>query len=400
MHSALLQALTSAYLFSSLQAYMIELIIYRSLVMNKLFILFAALACLTSTNTAFSKTADLPFNVSPIAEFDEPWAMTFLPDGQLLVSEKAGRLLLVSQVGEISEPVTGLPKVAYGGQGGLGDIILHPAYSSNSMIYISYAESDDAGNYGAAVARAKISFDGQQGSLKNLEVIWRQSPKVSGKGHYGHRLAFDADGYLFISSGERQKFDPAQDMTGNLGKIIRLHDDGSVPDDNPFAKQGGVTAEIWSSGHRNPLGLAFDDKGRLWNTEMGPLHGDELNLVKRAKNYGYPTVSNGDHYSGKKIPDHDTRPEFEAPKVWWKPTIAPAELIYYSGTMFNEWRGSFLIAGLKPKAIIRVAVDGDKAKEIERFDMGARIREIEQGPDGALWVLEDGTGARLLKLTK
>ncbi|MBL4672675.1 MAG: PQQ-dependent sugar dehydrogenase, partial [Arenicella sp.] len=341
-----------------------------------------------------------PFTVTPVAEFDEPWAMTFLPDGQLLVTEKAGRLLLVSQNGEISEPISGLPEVAYGGQGGLGDIVLHPAYSSNGLIYISYAESGDAGKYGAVVARATLSFDQQQGSLENLEVIWRQTPKVTGKGHYGHRLAFDTDGYLFISSGERQKFDPAQDIMANLGKIIRLHDDGTVPDDNPFVEQGGVSAEIWSSGHRNPLGLAFDHQGRLWNAEMGPLHGDELNLVKRAKNYGYPIVSNGDHYSGKKIPNHDTRSEFEAPKVWWKPTIAPAELIFYSGEMFTDWRNSFLIAGLKPKAIIRVVIDGDDAKEVERFDMGARIREIEQGPDGALWILEDGADARLLKLTK
>jgi glucose/arabinose dehydrogenase len=369
--------------------------------MNKLFLLLAALSCLILSNPASSKTADLPFSVTTVAELDEPWAMTFLPDGQLLVTEKAGQLLLVSQSGEISKPFSGLPEIAYGGQGGLGDIVLHPNYSSNRLIYISYAESGEGNQYGAAVARAILNFDDkQQGVLENLEVIWRQSPKVSGKGHYGHRMAFDDQGFLFISSGERQKFDPAQDMTGNLGKIIRLHDDGSIPDDNPFFKEGGVTAQIWSSGHRNPLGLAFDDQGRLWNTEMGPLHGDELNLVKRAKNYGYPTVSNGDHYSGKKIPDHDTRPDFEAPKTWWKPTIAPAELIYYSGDMFLDWRNSFLIAGLKPKAIIRVVIDDESAKEVERFDMGVRIREIEQGPDGAVWVLEDGTEAKLLKLTR
>jgi glucose/arabinose dehydrogenase len=376
--------------------------------MNRLFLFYAALgttlsvtlaATLIFSSTAFSKDSALPFQVTAIAEFDEPWAMTFLPDGKLLVTEKAGRLLLVSQNGDIGKEIAGLPSIAYGGQGGLGDIILHPNYADNGLVYISYAESGGSGKFGAVVARAKLEFDAQgQGALKALEVIWKQSPKVKGKGHYGHRMAFDAQGYLFISSGERQKFDPAQDMTGNLGKIIRLHDDGSVPDDNPFVKDGDITNQIWSSGHRNPLGLAFDKQGRLWNTEMGPLHGDELNLVKRAKDYGYPTVSNGDHYSGKKIPDHATRPEFEAPKTWWKPTIAPAELIYYSGEMFADWQGSFLIAGLKPKAIIRVAVDGDSAKEVERFSMGARIREIEQGPDGAIWVLEDGSGAQLLKL--
>ena len=358
-------------------------------------------ATLIFFSTAFSKEPALPFQLTTVAEFDEPWAMTFLPDGQLLVTEKAGRLLIVSQNGDVGKEISGLPIIAYGGQGGLGDIILHPNYADNGWVYISYAEADDGGKFGAVVVRARLEFDAQkQGVLKALEVIWKQRPKVKGKGHYGHRMAFDSDGYLFISSGERQKFAPAQDMTANLGKIVRLHDDGSIPESNPFVKDGGITAEIWSSGHRNPLGLAFDSQGRLWNTEMGPLHGDELNLVKRAKDYGYPTVSNGDHYSGKKIPDHATRTEFEAPKTWWKPTIAPAELIYYSGDMFADWKGSFLIAGLKPKAIIRVSIDDDDAKEVERFNMNARVRELEQSPDGSVWVLEDGTAAKLIRLSK
>jgi glucose/arabinose dehydrogenase len=212
-------------------------------------------------------------------------------------------------------------------------------------------------------------------------------------------MAFDADGYLFISSGDRQKFDPAQQMTGNLGKIVRLNDDGSVPADNPFAERGDVTAQIWSLGHRNPLGLAFDGERRLWNTEMGPLHGDELNLVLKGRNYGYPIVSEGDHYSGEKIPNHSTRPEFEAPRVAWVPTVAPAGMIFYSGAQFPQWRGSALIAGLASRAIIRVEIDRNTAREAERYDLGARIREVEQGPDGALWVLEDRDGGRLLKLT-
>jgi glucose/arabinose dehydrogenase len=236
-------------------------------------------------------------------------------------------------------------------------------------------------------------------SLEHVEVIWRQNPKVTDDGHYGHRMAFDADGYLFISSGERQKFDPAQQMTGNLGKIVRLNDDGSAPADNPFAERGDVAAQIWSLGHRNPLGLAFDAGGRLWNSEMGPLHGDELNLVLKGHNYGYPIVSEGDHYSGEEIPDHSTRPEFEAPKVAWVPTIAPAGMIFYSSGQFPQWQGSALIAGLASRAIIRVEIDGDTAREAERYDMGARIREVEQGPDGAVWVLEDGDGGRLLRLT-
>jgi len=366
--------------------------------MNKLSIVFSLLLSM-SLLTACSANK-LPFDVKPIGEFDQPWAMTFLPDGRLLITEKSGQLLLVTQDGQKSEPVKNIPDVDYGGQGGLGDVILHPDFTRNNVVYLSYVESGEDDTRGAVVARGKLALNDQGGgALNELEIIWRQNPKVSGKGHYGHRMAFDSEGYLFISSGERQKFDPAQDMSGNLGKIVRLNDDGSIPKDNPFVDAGGITAQIWSSGHRNPLGIAFDEQGRLWNSEMGPLHGDELNLVKRGKDYGYPAVSNGDHYSGEEIPDHDTRPEFEAPKAYWVPTIAPAELIFYSGDRFKEWRGSAFIAGLRPKAIIRVAIDGETAKEAERFDMGRRIRELEQGPNGAIWVLEDNAGGRLLKLT-
>lgn len=343
---------------------------------------------------------ETPFTATTVAEFNEPWAMTFLPDNRLLVTEKSGGLLLVTPDGSRISSIAGVPQVAYGGQGGLGDVILHPGFSENQLIYLSYAEAGEGGNRGAAVARARLDlFADGGGELQDLEVIWRQSPKVSGRGHYGHRMAFDVDGFLFITSGERQKFDPAQDMTANLGKVIRLHDDGSIPRDNPFFDQGGVTAEIWSLGHRNPLGIAFAPDGRLWLHEMGPRHGDEFNLVLRGKNYGYPIVSEGDHYSGAEIPDHDTRPEFEAPKVAWIPTVAPAGLIIYSGDLFPQWKGSALLGGLKSEALVRVALDGDSAIEAERFDMGKRIREVEQGPDGAIWLLEDKSGARLLKLT-
>ncbi|WP_113953526.1 PQQ-dependent sugar dehydrogenase [Arenicella xantha] len=343
----------------------------------------------------------LPFMVTPIASFDEPWAMTFLPDGRMLITEKPGRLLVVTQNGDVSRPVKNVPKVDYRGQGGLGDVVLHPDFKNNNLVYISYAEAGDNNTRGAAVLRATLELgDDGAAALTDSKVIWRQSAKVTGSGHYGHRIAFDANGFLFISSGERQKFDPSQDMKSNLGKILRLNDDGSIPSDNPFFDQGGITAQIWSLGHRNPLGLAFDAEGRLWNTEMGPLHGDELNLVKPAKNYGYPIVSNGDHYNGDEIPNHDTRPEFEAPKAYWVPSIAPSELIFYNGKVFPDWQGSAFIAGLKSAAIIRVEINGDTAKEVDRFDMGTRIRELEQGPDGAIWVLEDSKGGRLLKLTE
>jgi glucose/arabinose dehydrogenase len=340
-----------------------------------------------------------PFEIAPVATFDEPWAMTFLPDGRALVTEMAGRLMLVSSDGRKTLLFDDVPKLAYGGQGGFGDVVLHPNFAENKLIYLSYAEAGQGRVQGAAVARATLEVDATGGAINNFEVIWRQVPKVSGRGHYGHRIAFSPDGYLFITSGERQKFEPAQDMQTNLGKILRLNLDGTVPMDNPFAEQRGVAKEIWSLGHRNPLGLAFDRDGRLWNHEMGPRHGDELNLVIRGENYGYPIVSNGDHYNGTNIPDHDTHPEFKAPKAFWVPSIAPAGFIIYSGKLFSDWQGDGFIGGLESRALIRVEFNGEKASEAERFDMGKRIREVEQGPDGSIWLLEDGSAGRLLKLT-
>jgi glucose/arabinose dehydrogenase len=223
-------------------------------------------------------------------------------------------------------------------------------------------------------------------------------PKVTGRGHFGHRLVFAPDGHLFITSGERQKFTPAQDLSANLGKIIRLKDDGTVPADNPFAARGGVSAQIWTYGHRNPLGIAFDAQGQLWSHEMGPEGGDELNLIERGSNYGYPLVSNGDHYGGAPIPDHDTRPDLNAPEVSWNPVISPAGFIIYSGDKFSAWRNNGFIGGLSSQALIRVELDGKQAREAQRWDMGERIREVEQGIDGSIWLLEDGGDARLLVL--
>ena len=239
------------------------------------------------------------FSSTPVAEFREPWAMTFLPDGRLLVSEKKGALKLLDVASGRQGEIAGVPTVAYGGQGGFGDVILHPAFGTNHLVYVSYSEPGDDDTSGAAVARARLAFDAQGGGrLEDLAVIWRQVPKVDSDGHWGHRLAFGPDGKLWITSSERQQFTPAQDMKSNLGKIVRLNEDGSVPADNPFFAQGGVTAQIWSLGHRNLLGLAFDTQGRLYAHEMGPRGGDELNLIEKGANYGYPVVSNGDHYGG------------------------------------------------------------------------------------------------------
>mgnify|MGYP000010561447 FL=1 len=371
------------------------------------FLLAAALLAVTSA----CAQDNLPFEIEPVTSFNEPWALTFLPDGRMLVTEKNGKLFIVTRDGEKSSPVGGTPDVDYGGQGGLGDVALHPDFADNGVIYLSYAEAGMDGTRGAAVARGVLDLTSRGGKLSDLEVIWRQYPKVVGYGHYGHRLLFDEDGYLWITSGERQKFTPSQDMQSNMGKILRLHDDGSIPSDNPFVnyiKQDplvddeGIYGQIWSLGHRNPLGLQFDTEGQLWVIEMGPAGGDELNLVVRGGNYGYPVVSNGDHYDGREIPDHDTRPEFLEPAAWWTPAISPGDLELYSGSLFPEWRGSLFAAGLSSRALVRIEVTADGAREVERYPMGARIRGVAEGPDGALWVLEDerrDSQGRLLRLT-
>ncbi|MCI0517100.1 MAG: PQQ-dependent sugar dehydrogenase [Woeseiaceae bacterium] len=354
---------------------------------------------------------NLPFTVEPVTSFDQPWAMAFLPDGRLLVTEKKGNLLIVGQDGVKSRAVSGMPDVDYGGQGGLGDVAIHPDFAKNSLIYLSYAEGGTGRTRGAAVMRAVLNATDRP-YLSDAEVIWRQYPKLVGYGHYGHRLLLDDEGYLWISSGDRQKFTPSQDMQSTIGKIVRLHDDGSVPEDNPFVDyttvdafvdEEGVYGQIWSLGHRNPLGIAFDLNGRLWEIEHGPAGGDELNRIVRGGNYGYPIVSNGDHYDGHVIPDHDTRPEFLKPAIWWTPVISPGNMIVYKGELYSDWRGDVLVAGLSSQAIIRIELDGENAREAERYPMGARIRAVVEGPGGTLWALEDeaeDSQGRLLKLIR
>lgn len=344
-----------------------------------------------------------PFQTEAFAKFDHPWAMTFLPDGRLLVTEMGGALRLFDPATKRTGTVSGSPQTVRVSHGGLGDVMLHPQFASNGLVYLSYVEPGDGETLGGAVARGRLVLDEAGGGrIENLEKIWEQVPKQTGEGHFAYRLKFGPDGKLWISSGERMKFDPAQDMQSNLGKIVRLNDDGSIPADNPFAERGGVAAQVWSLGHRNILGFAFDAENRLWAPEMGPKGGDELNLIRKGANYGYPIVSNGDHYDGKPIPDHPTRPDFTAPVITWTPVISPAGFVIYDGSLFPAWTGSGFIGGLSSKSLVRVAFDGTDAREAERWDMGARIREVEQGPDGALWLLEDGkrgSDGRLLKLT-
>lgn len=344
-------------------------------------------------------TRQTPWKSTAISTHAEPWAIAFLPDARVLVTERRGNLRLVDPATKATGTITGVPAVAYGGQGGLHDVALHPKYAENGIIYLSYAESG-TGGAGGAVARAKLTLNTSGGgALSGLEVIWRHTQKASGGLQFACRLLFGSDGALWISSGEINQMTPAQSMTGNLGKVIRLYDNGTAFAGNPFASQGAVQAQIYSLGHRNPLGIDFDAQGRLWEVEMGPMGGDELNLVESGKNYGWPTVSEGKHYDGRTIPKHSTRPEFTPPKAFWVPVISPAGLIIYKGDLFPSFKGNALISGLSAQGIVRATITGDTAKEAQRISMGKRMRGIREDKDGAIWVIEDGNNGRLLKLT-
>ena len=361
-----------------------------------------------------SISADKPkFATEIIATFEEPWAMTALPkaDGssqKILVTQKTGELFVVDTETGAKTAVAGVPKVAYGGQGGLGDVIIAPNFASTNNIYLSYVEAGegaDSNKFGAKVIKAILTgLDTSTPSLQAITPIWEQFPKVKGQGHYSHRLLFSPDGrYLYISSGERQEKTPAQDISVNLGKIIRLNADGSIPADNPFSNDANdIAKQFWTIGHRNILGMAFDDNGKLWAHEMGPRGGDEFNLIEKGKNYGWPLVSNGRNYSGIDIPDHDTRPEFEAPKITWTPVISPSSMsIYAAGTEddFSAWQSSMLISGLSSKSLIVVGINEDNtAFERYRYDMGERIRSV-LAVDGRVWILEDGNESGLLRLS-
>jgi aldose sugar dehydrogenase len=369
------------------------------------FALIVLAACNSSGASARkADPASRPFVVTEVVRLNEPWAIAFLPGrgvlmtDMALVTEKAGKLFLVdTKTGKATE-VAGTPKVAYGGQGGLGDVAIHPDFAANQYVYLSWVEADDE-KKGAAVGRAKLILSDGAPKLEGLQVIWRQEPKVSGDGHFGHRIAFGPDGMMYVSSGERQKFDPAQDMSTNLGKVVRLTDTGMIPGENPYYDQGRIKSQIWTIGHRNPLGLAFDGSGRLWEVEMGPEGGDEMNLIRKTANYGYPKASNGSHYGGADIPDHKPGDGFEAPKVWWNPSISPGSLMIYSGGLFPAWKGDAFIGALGGEALIRIDLEGETATKADQWKMDTRIREVEQGPDGAIWLLEDGDNGRLMKLT-
>ena len=389
--------------------------------LSAVLILSAAVAAAAQTppaDTVSSMGGNI--RVERLATLEFPWGLALLPDGRVLITEKPGRLRIWSN-GRLSEPVQGVPQVVYrgaGDQGGLLDVEADPDFARNGIIYLSFVEAAEQqaaglaetgearfGEFldltdnilrGGAVARARL--EGTQ--LRDVQVIWRQEPKTVGRGHFGNRILFAPDGKMFITSGERMRFDPAQSLASNLGQVVRINPDGSIPADNPFVGKQGAHGDIWSYGHRNMLAAAIDRaSGRLWVFEMGPLGGDELNLIQAGKNYGWPVVSNGDNYASSAIPDHPTRKEFEAPVRTWTPVISPSGAAVYNGAMFANWRGDILVGGLSSQALIRITLDGQRVRNEERIDMKRRIRDVLQAPDGALLVIVDAKEGELLRLT-
>lgn len=358
----------------------------------------ATAACGQTSPSADSSTtsAERPFTVHEVATFSSPWAMAFMTGSgrplldAALVTEKEGKLWVVDTRSGAKTAVSGVPAAHVAGQGGLGDVAVHPEFVVNRRVYLSYVEAGAGGTSGAALGYGTIDLaDRARPALTNFKVIWRQSPKVEGNGHFAHRIAFAPDGTIYLSSGDRQKMTPAQDKTGDLGKIIHMNAEGQR-----------IRGAFLTLGHRNTLGLAFDGEGRLWETEMGPQGGDELNLIVKGANYGWPRASNGSHYGGEAIPDHAAGDGFVAPKAWWNPSISPGGLLIYSGDKFAAWKGDALIPALSAEALIRVDIEGEKATKADHWPMGARIRAVDQGPDGSVYLIEEGedSGGRLVRL--
>lgn len=358
--------------------------------------------------------------IERLATLEQPWGLAQLPDGRVLITEKPGRLRIWSN-GALSEAVPGTPQVVYrntqGEQGGLMDVAVDPDFARNGYIYLSFSEAAEQqspdlaetpdirfGDFidltdnilrGGAVARAKLTGN----RLGELQVIWRQVPKTIGRGHFGHRLLFGPDAKLYITSGDRMRFDPAQSALSNLGKVVRISGDGSIPVDNPLNARPNSRGDIFSLGHRNMLASVFDGGGRLWVFEMGPLGGDEMNLVQAGKNYGWPLVSNGDNYAGAMIPDHPMKPEFQAPVRTWTPVISPSGALHYTGAMFPAWRGSIILGGLSSQSLIRLAMDGERVGMEERIFMGRRMRDVIQLSDGSLLAIVDDRRGDLLRVS-
>jgi len=337
-----------------------------------------------------------PFNIVEVATFDSPWAMAFLPEGKMLVTQKMGAMILFDPKSGTKTTLSGTPAVVTTGQGALMDVVPAPDFAQSRKIYFSFAEAGEGKTNGVALATATLDEAG--GALKDVTVIFRATPYIESMAHWSGRIAFSPDKkYLFFTNGERAKADPAQDPQSTLGKVLRLNLDGTPAAGNPLAAKGFHPA-IWSYGHRNLLGIAFDKDGRLWEEEMGPLGGDEVNLVKPGLNYGWPKASNGSNYDRSDIPDHAAGDGYEPPKVFWNPSLAPSGMDYYNADLFPGWKNSLFITGLSGMAVVRVQLDGEKATKADHWNMGARMRAVRTGPDGALWLLQDGPNAKMLRL--
>ena len=327
---------------------------------------------------------------------EHPWALAFLPDGRILVTERSGQLRVVSPTGRVSEPLGGVPRVHAQGQGGLLDVAVDPKFTENRLIYISYAEPGEGGA-GTAVARGRLG----EADLEDVQVIYRQQPKVEGNSHFGSRLVFANDGTLFVTQGERQAYrEQAQDLGSDLGKLVRINPDGSIPKDNPFVGRSGARPEIYSYGHRNMQAAALHpETGRLWTVEHGARGGDELNHPDKGKNYGWPVITYGRDYSGAKIGEGTVKEGMEQPVYYWDPVIAPSGAVWYTGDRYPGWKGSLFIGSMQPGALVRLTVENDKVTKEERYlpDVG-RVRDVQQGPDGLLYLVTDEGDGRLLRV--
>jgi aldose sugar dehydrogenase len=375
--------------------------------------------------------ASLPFTMTQVATFKLPWRIAFLPDGRLLVTEKVGPVWVVTQDGD-KTPIDNVPAVLYQGQGGMLGVFLSPHYATDHSIYLTYSEPGDPGTSGLALARAQLALGEHTATLEGLQVLWRDMPKGRG-GQFGAQIAFSPDNqYMFLTVGDRQRMTPAQDPNTAVGKILRLTLDGKPAPGNPMAAKTGearlplinpprdtevaktapvistytiegpnvAPSETWSTGVRTPYGLAFAPDGRLWEVEHGPRGGDELNLIEPGKNYGWPLVSYATNYNGVPIPSPDTRPDLTKPVIYWTPIIAPGNLIFYNGAMFPQWKGSALMSGIATQSLNRIIFDDQGgATPAERWFVGQRIRDVEVGPDGALWLLEDSQTGGLFRVT-
>jgi aldose sugar dehydrogenase len=348
------------------------------------------------------KTAT-PLKVTTIASgFNKPWALAFLPDGRFLVTEKpTGRIYVVTREGAKSAPVEGLPKVDGRDQGGILDVEVAPDFATSKLIYWTYSEPRTGGN-GLAVARGKL-VETPALKIDGLEIVFRMQPTLESTKHSGGRLVFAPDSTLFVTLGERSIRAgrvQAQDLASHFGKIVRIRPGRPLPADNPFIAREGARPEIWSSGHRNILSAALDEKNRLWEVEMGPQGGDELNLVERGKDYGWPTIGYGEDYGGARMHERTQAPGMEQPVYYWDPVIAPSGMAIYRGSLFPEWKGNFFVGGLAGQALVRLVMKDDRVAGEERLltDMKARFREVAEGPDGALYLLTDETNGRLLRV--